>query len=114
MKVQWNLNTNSSQSAVTPRPRGVKNWKKKKKDALLGILEKIFVGCLKNQRIFNEIQERFLGRKPSFRRGKKSKKTKKRREEESFSCNMEKSELGQTDQDLKPKRPKENRRYSRK
>src|SRR5690242_16874623 len=104
MKAQWNLNINSSHNAVTPRPRDVKNWKKKKKDTLLGILEKIFVECSKNQKMFNEIQERFLERKPSFRKGKKNKKTKKRREEESHSRNIEKSKLGQTNQDLKPKK----------
>src|SRR5690242_16531542 len=114
MKALWNLNMNSSHSAVIPRPRGVKNWKKKKKNTLLEILEKIFVGHAKNQKIFNEIQERFLGRKPSFKREKKNKKTKKREKEESYSRNTRKSELRQTDQDLEPRKPKENRRHLKK
>src|SRR5690349_10576551 len=94
IKAQWNLNTNSSQSTVTPRPRGVKNWKKKKKDTLLRILEKIFVGCLKNQKIFNEIQERFLGRKPSFERGKRVKRPRKGEKKNPFPGMLEKVSSG--------------------
>ncbi|CAG8832523.1 29285_t:CDS:1, partial [Racocetra persica] len=58
--------------------------------------------------IFNEIQERFLERRPSFRRGKKSKKTKRRRKEDFYIQNMEKRELEQTDQDPETKKQKEN------
>ncbi|CAG8777570.1 18124_t:CDS:2, partial [Racocetra persica] len=109
-----NLNTNPSQSTITPRPRSVKNWKKKKKDTLLGILEKLFVGYLRNRKIFNEIQNRFLGRKPSYRRKKKIERPKKEKKKTLISRIWKKKEPEQTDQDIEMKKQKEDLWYLKK